>query len=142
MRALQKDCRQTLAETAEAVGLSPSACHRRIAMLEKAGVIEGYSARISPGAIGLTMSFYVEVSLSSQSEKVLAEFEAAASAYAEVLECHLMTGDADYLMRVAATDTEDYERLYRRVISSLPHVARIKSSLVMKTVKPWRGYAA
>lgn len=140
LRSLQSDSQKTLAQTANDVGLSVSACHRRIGLLERAGVIEGYGARINAAAIGRSMTFYVEVSLSSQSENVLAEFEAAALARSEVLECHLMTGQADYLIRVAATDTQDYEQQYRRVIAALPHVARIQSALVMKTVKPWRGF--
>jgi len=86
------------------------------------------------------MTFYVEVSLEGQSEAVLSAFEKAAIARPEVLECHLMTGSADYLMKVAAPDTKAYERIYRRVISALPHVTRIQSSLVMKTIKRWNGY--
>lgn len=137
---LQENCRRPIAETAEIVGLSLSACHRRIGLLEQRGVIENYSARLSGEALGYAMTFYVEVSLESQSEAALAAFERAALARPEVLECHLMTGQADYLIKVAAPDTQDYERIYRRTLAALPHVSRIQSSLVMKTIKRWNGY--
>lgn len=137
---LQSNCRQSIADIADKVGLSPSACHRRIGILENKGVIERYAARLNGEKLGFSMTFYVEVSLEGQSEKVLSEFEQAALERPEVLECHLMTGDADYLIKVAAPSTKAYERLYRRTIAALPHVNRIKSSLVMKTVKRWHGY--
>jgi len=137
---LQSNCRQSVAEIADKVGLSPSACHRRIGILENKGVIERYAARLNAEKLGFNMTFYVEVSLEGQSEKILSEFESSALFRPEVLECHLMTGDADYLIKVAAPSTEDYERIYRRTIAALPHVSRIKSSLVMKTVKRWYGY--
>ncbi len=140
LRALQENCRRPISETADRVGLSLSACHRRIGILETKGVIARYSARLNGEALGFTMTFYVEVSLESQTETALAAFEKAALASAEVLECHLMTGTADYLIKVAAPNTRDYERLYRRTLAALPHVARIQSALVMKTVKPWNGY--
>ena len=137
---LQDNCRAPIAETAEKVGLSLSACHRRIGQLEKAGLIERYAARLNGTALGYAMTFYLDVSLESQSETALAAFEKAALASDQVLECHLMTGDADYLIKVACRDTEDYEQLYRRTIAALPHVTKIKSSLVMKSVKRWKGY--
>jgi Lrp/AsnC family leucine-responsive transcriptional regulator len=105
-------------------------------------VIERYAARLNGRALGYVMTFYVELTLESQSEKALSEFEGAAIARPEVLECHLMTGAADYLLKVAAPDTESYEQIYRRVIAALPHVSRIQSSLVMKTIKRWNGYPA
>ncbi|WP_298915449.1 Lrp/AsnC family transcriptional regulator [uncultured Algimonas sp.] len=140
LRELQQDSRRSAATIGELVGLSASACHRRIRLLEERGLIEGYGARLNADALGYAMSFFVEVTLEGQSETVLGDFERAALARDEVLECHLTTGPADYVLRVAARDTEDYERIHRRVISGLPHVIRIQSSLVMKTVKRWRGY--
>lgn len=139
---LQDNCRLSIMDIGERVGLSASACHRRIGILEKSGIIERYAARLSGEKLGFNMTFYVEVTLEGQSETILSTFEKAALARPEVLECHLMTGNADYLIKVAAPDTKDYERLYRRVISSLPHVSRIQSSLVMKTIKRWKGYPA
>jgi len=137
---LQDNCRAPIAQTAEKVGLSLSACHRRIGQLEAAGLIERYAARLNGTALGYAMTFYVEISLESQSEAALTAFEKAALASDQVLECHLMTGDADYLIKLAAHDTEDYEQLYRHTVAGLPHVSKIKSSLVMKTVKRWKGY--
>lgn len=140
LQLMQNNCRLSIAETGEKVGLSASACHRRIGILEKAGVIEGYSARINGEKLGYNMTFYVEVTLDSQNDAVLSKFENAALARPEVLECYLTTGAADYLIKVAAPDTKSYERIYKRSIAALPHVRRIQSSLVMKTVKAWSGY--
>lgn len=140
--AVQKDCRRSIADLAGEIGLSPSAAHRRMGLLEKSGVIEGYHARLNGPKLGYQIEFYVEVSLDSQSEKVLAEFEKAALARPQILECYLMTGNADYLLKVAAENTREYERIYRRTIAALPHVSRIQSSLVMKAVKRWNGYPA
>ena len=137
---LQNNCRQSVADIGEQAGLSPSACHRRIGILEDKGIIERYAARLSGEKLGYAMTFFVEVSLESQSEAVLAAFEKAALARPEVLECYLTTGAADYLIKVAAPNTKSYERIYKRIIAALPHVARIQSSLVMKTVKRWNGY--
>ncbi len=137
---LQTNCRRPIADIAAKVGLSTSACHRRIGLLEDKGIIERYAARLNGEKLGYNMTFYVEVSLEGQTEAILSAFENAALARPEVLECHLMTGQADYLIKVAAPNTPDYERIYRRTIAGLPHVARIQSSLVMKTVKRWHGY--
>ena len=142
LHELQSNSRQSSAAIGEKVGLSASACHRRIGLLEERGLIETYTARLNGTALGFAMTFYVEVTLEGQSEAILSAFEKAAVARHEVLECHLMTGQADYLIKVAAPDTADYERIYRRTIAALPHVSRIQSSLVMKTVKRWTGYPA
>lgn len=140
LSCLQKNCRISIVDIGDKVGLSPSACHRRIGILEDKGVIESYTARLSGEKLGFNMVFYVEVTLEGQSEAILSAFEKAALARPEVLECYLMTGNADYLIKVAAPDTKQYERLYRQTIAALPHVSRIQSSLVMKTVKRWTGY--
>lgn len=138
--ALQSNCRRPIAEIADQVGMSLSACARRITLLEENGYIDGYGARLSGEKLGYSMIFFVEVSLDSQTEAALAAFESAAIGRPEVLECHLMTGNADYMIKVAAHDTRAYESTYRKVIAALPHVSRIQSALVMKTVKPWLGY--
>ena len=140
LRILQGNCRLSIADIGDKVGLSASACHRRISLLEKDRVIEGYAARLNGEKLGYNMTFYVEVSLESQNDAVLSAFEKAALARSEVLECYLTTGAADYLIKVAAPDTKSYERIYKRTIAALPHVSRIQSSLVMKTVKRWSGY--
>ncbi len=140
LNLIQKNCRFSVADIGEHVGLSTSACHRRIGILEDKGVILDYAARLSGEKLGYKMTFYVEVSLENQSEAALNAFEKAALARPEVLECYLTTGSADYLIKVAAPNTQSYERLYKRTISALPYVNRIQSSLVMKTVKRWAGY--
>ena len=140
LRLLQDNCRLSIADIGDKVGLSASACHRRISLLEKNGVIENYTARLNGEKLGYNMTFYVEVSLESQNDAVLSAFEKAALGRPEVLECYLTTGEADYLIKVAAPDTKSYERIYKRTIAALPHVSRIQSSLVMKTVKRWSGY--
>jgi DNA-binding Lrp family transcriptional regulator len=137
---LQRDCRQPIAELAEKAGLSPSACHRRVKLMEEAGVIEGYAARLSRAALSLTIEFFVEISLQTQSEDALERFEKAVALVPEILECHLMGGQFDYLLRVAAVDAQDYERIHRTRIARLPGLARIQSSLALRTVKNWRGY--
>ena len=139
--ALQNDCRRPIAETADIVGLSLSACARRISILEKSGAIDRYTAQLNAEMLGYSMMFIVELSLDNQLDATLEAFEKAACAQPEILECFLTTGSADYLIKVAARDAMEYEQTYRRVITALPHVRRIQSSLVMKTVKPWSGYS-
>ena len=138
---LQKDCRQSMVELGEKVALSPSACHRRIKQLEADGVIQGYVARVDGKKVGYQMEFFVEVSLNSQQSDALKAFEDAVKRVPEILECRLMTGDTDYIMRIAATDTADYERFYRTQIAQLPSVSRIQSSLVLRTIGVSSGYA-
>lgn len=140
MATLQADSAQPIGDVAEHVGLSLSACARRIKSLEERHYIDGYCARLNGERLGYKMVFLVEVSLDSQTGKALAAFEKEALERPEVLECYLMTGDADYLLKVAAKDTADFEQRYRRAIASLPHVTKIQSALIMKTVKPWRGF--
>ncbi len=137
---LQKNSQQPIAELAQKAGLSPSSCHRRVKLLEEAGVITSYTANLDRAALGLTNEFFVEVSLSAQTEEAFEKFERAVQRVSEILECHLMSGQFDYLLRVAATDATDYERIHRSRISRLPGVQRIQSSLALRTVKGWAGY--
>ncbi|GAB4351336.1 MAG: Lrp/AsnC family transcriptional regulator [Gammaproteobacteria bacterium] len=134
LNRLQANGRMTNAELAERVNLSPSACLRRIRALEKAGVIERYAALVNLAAIGKPNTVFVEISLNNQSEEALATFEQRAAECPDILECHLMAGDFDYLLRLAITDTRDYERVHKTQLSRLPHVARIKSSFALRTV--------
>ena len=140
LRELQRDCRLSIAELGARVGLSASACHRRVKALEDAGVITGYAAHLDPRKLGYTMEFFVEVSLKSQSDKILDAFERAVSASPEILECHLMAGGTDYMLRVAVTDGADFERIHRERLARLPHIARIESHLAIRTVRAWSGY--
>ena len=131
---LQADGRMTSAELADRVGLSPSAALRRVRRLEEAGVIDRYVMLIDPVAIGRTVSVFIEVSLSSQSEHLLDEFEAAIAQTPEVMSCHLMAGDADYLVHVVCVDVADYERIHRQTLASLPHVSRLRTSFSIREV--------
>jgi DNA-binding Lrp family transcriptional regulator len=140
LRELQRDCRQPIAELAEKAGLSASACHRRVKIMEEQGVIEGFGAALNREAMGYSIEFFVEVSLSQQSEEAFIKFERAVLRVPEILECHLMSGNADYMLRVAASDAADYEAIHRAKISRLPGVQKIISSLALRTVKGWSGY--
>lgn len=134
LKALQKDGRMSNAALAETVGLSQSACSRRLDILEKSGVIRGYHARISNAALGHTVTVIVHMSLSGQSEKILAEFEAAVKRCPNVLVCYLMSGEYDYLLRIAAKDLADYERIHKQWLSAMPHVIKINSSFALREV--------
>lgn len=131
---LQRDGRMTSAELADRVGLSPSAALRRVRRLEESGVIDRYVMLLNPAAIGRSVSVFIEISLDSQAEELLDEFEAAISATPEVMSCHLMAGNADYLVHVVCVDVADYERVHRQSLASLPHVSRLRSSFAIREV--------
>lgn len=131
---LQADGRMTSAEVGVRVGLSPSSALRRIRRLEEDGIIDRYVMLVDPAAIGRSVSVFVEVSLDSQAEELLDEFEAAIAQTPEVMSCHLMAGDADYLVHVVCVDVADYERIHRQHLASLPHVARLRSSFAIRQV--------
>lgn len=131
---LQGDGRMTNAELATTVGLSQSAALRRTRALEESGVIERYVALIDAEAVGRPTTVFVEISLSTQSEGQLDDFEAAIVECPEVMSCHLMAGDSDYLLQVACSDVGDYERIHRDWLSKLPGVYRIRSSFALRAV--------
>lgn len=131
---LRSDGRITNLELAERVGLSPSACLRRVRALEESGVITGYRALVDRDALGHGTSVFVEISLSSQEEAALDAFEEAVVTHPSVLSCHLMAGDADYLIHVGCIDVADYEQLHRTHLALLPGVARIRSSFALRQV--------
>lgn len=134
LRVLQQDGRITNAELAKQVALSESACLRRLRALEAAGVIGRYAAIINERAVGLPISVFVTVTLSSQSEAVLTAFEQAVGAVPEVMECYLMTGGADYLLRLVVRDVDDLERVHAKTLTRLPGVHRVSSSVAMRSV--------
>ena len=138
--ALQRDSSLSLATLAEVVNLSPSACHRRVRALEELGVISGYHATLDPRRLGYAAEVFVEITLNSQSREALDEFEKAASEFDQILECHLMSGTADYILRVAAADLEDYDRIHRECLARLPRVASMRSSFSLRTIKRMQGY--
>jgi DNA-binding Lrp family transcriptional regulator len=137
---LQADGRASAGEIGERVGLSVSATHRRIKLLEESGAIDRYAAVLDPRALGYTTDFFVEIALQSQSEATFEAFEDAVARTPDIVECHLLTGAFDYLLRIATRGPEDYERVHRHTLSALPGVMRMQSSLVLRTVRPWRGY--
>lgn len=139
LRLLQDDSRRSVQELGDHVGLSASACHRRLKALEETQLIEGYRAQLSAPRLGFSMQFFIEVSLSSQSEHSLDAFEAAVLEIPEVLECHLMAGQSDYILRVVCRDHDDFERLHRRLVSRLPGIARVHSNMSIRTVKSRSG---
>lgn len=136
---LQRNCRQTVAEISTQVSLSKSACHRRIKAMEDSGLIANYVAKLSAKKLGYSIEMFVEVSLATQAEGAFEEFEKAVRVVPEVLECYLVGGQYDYLLRVIATDADDYARIHRHQISRLPGVTRIQSSLSLRTVKAGWG---
>ena len=134
LEALQKDGRMTNATLAEKIGLSQSACSRRLDNLEKSGVIRGYHARLSNAALGHRMTAIVHISLSGQFEKTLSDFEAAVKRCPNVLSCHLMSGEYDYILRIAAKDLQDYERIHKQWLTAMPHVTKINSSFALREI--------
>lgn len=136
---LQRNCRQTISELAAQVRLSKSACHRRVKALEECGLISKYVAKLSAKLLGFSIEMFVEISLATQAEDAFESFEKAVRAVPEVLECYLVGGQYDYLLRVIAADAEDYARIHRTQISRLPGVTKIQSSLSLRTVKAGWG---
>jgi len=131
---LQKSGRLSNADLAEQVGLSSSPCWRRVKALEDAGVIKGYAAQVDAKSVGLSVNVFMSVSLSTQVEKALQAFERAAAERPEVMECYLMTGDSDYLLRVVVPDLEAYERFVMD-FTKIPGIAQIRSSFALRPVK-------
>ena len=135
LRVLQENARVSNVELAELVGVSPSPCWRRVRDLEQAGVISRYVTLLDPGSIGLPVSVVIQVSLERQVEAALETFEQAVAEWPEVMECYLMTGDADYMLRVVVADLEAYQRFLLDHLTRVPGVASIKSSFALKQVK-------
>lgn len=140
LSVLQKSGNISMAQLSEQVGLSLSACHRRVKILENSGLISNYQARLNRRAIGLALQVFIEVKLNSQQKDSIMAFEAAIKDMPEVLECHLISGEFDYLMRLAVTDTEAYEDLYRNRLSLIPSVSQMKTLISLSTVKEFGGF--
>lgn len=134
LQTLQVDGRLTNSELAERINLSPSASLRRVKQLEAGGIISGYVMLVDPAAIGRPTTVFVEITLNSQSVECQEAFERAVTTNPEILECYLMTGEADYLLKVATGGTTDYEKLHKHHLSTLPGVARIKTAFGIRTV--------
>ena len=134
LTVLQKRGRISNAELSENINLSPSACHRRVQQLEKSGYIKDYVALLDPRKVGRPSTVFVEITLSGQADEVLEAFEREVAKVPDVLECHLMAGQADYLLKVVAFDTEHFAQIHRRFLARLPGVAQMHSSFALRTV--------
>ncbi len=134
LRVLQKQGRISNADLSEAVNLSPSACHRRVQRLESDGYIRDYVALLDARKMAVPTTVFVEITLSGQADEVLDAFEKAVARIPDVLECHLMAGSADYLLKVVAENTDDFARIHRQYLARLPGVAQMQSSFALRTV--------
>jgi Lrp/AsnC family leucine-responsive transcriptional regulator len=134
LAALQQDAKITNADLSDRVNLSPSACHRRVQRLEEEGFIAAYVALLNPRKMGRPTTVFVEITLQSQAEDLLDAFEREVAKVPDILECHLMAGTADYLIKVMAEDTEDFARIHRRYLARLPGVRQMQSSFALRTV--------
>jgi len=138
LSALQRDGRMPNATLAQTVNLSESACLRRVRALEESGLIEGYAAQLNQQLAGYPVNVFVSITLDRQAQTDLQSFDAAMRAIPEVMECYLMTGEHDYLLRVVVADMSDFERIHSRQLTRLPGVARVHSSFALRTVQKAR----
>jgi len=135
LRELMRDGRMTNAELAERVHLSPSACLRRVRSLEETGVIDGYVMLLDAAKAGLAGAAFVFVTLEQQGRAMLDAFERDAKRRPEITECHLLAGTADYLLRIVFRDSRDFERIHTDILTQMPGVSRVQSTLPLRTVK-------
>ena len=131
---LQRDGRLSDAALADRVNLSESACLRRTRQLEDSGILAGYVALVDQSRAGYPSDVFVQITLTSQQQLDLANFERAVRDLDEVMECYLMSGDSDYLLRVIVADARDYERIHSQYLTRLPGVDRVHSSFALRTV--------
>ncbi|WP_109355572.1 Lrp/AsnC family transcriptional regulator [Sphingorhabdus sp. EL138] len=134
LNVLQKDGRITNANLSDCVGLSPAACHQRVKRLQNDGIIQIYTAILDRRISGCSQSAFVHITLSSQDHDTIEAFEAEVVKCANIIECHLMTGDYDYLLHVIVRDATEYEQLHRNVLTSLPGVDHLTSSFALRAV--------
>jgi DNA-binding Lrp family transcriptional regulator len=135
LNALQRDGRKTNVQLAAEVHLSESACLRRVRALEDSGMIDRYTALVSQPKAGLPGNIFVNIGLHREEQSELAAFEEAVKSIPEVMECYLMTGEFDYLLRVVVADMADFERIHKEALTRLPGVARVNSSVTIRTVQ-------
>lgn len=134
LKTLQRKGRMSNADLSEAINLSASACHRRVQRLEADGFIKDYVALLDARKMGVPTTVFVEITLQAQADEVLEAFEKAVARIPDVLECHLMAGTADYLLKVVAENTDDFARIHRQYLARLPGVAQMQSSFALRTV--------
>ena len=135
LHALMRNGRLSNAELAERVNLSQSACLRRVRLLEESGLIAGYVMLLDPEVAGIPGAAFVSVTLDQQGRAALDRFEAQVARHAEIIECYLLAGSADYLLRVAYRDARDFERIHTDILTQLPGVQRVQSTLTLRVVK-------
>jgi DNA-binding Lrp family transcriptional regulator len=134
LRILSEQGRITNHELADAAGLSPTACARRVRLLEERGLIAGYRAELGLAAFGLGATVMVSITLERQTEEAMAAFERAIARCSAVLWCYLMAGSDDYLACVAARDIADFERIHKEQLSRLPGVASLNSNFALRRI--------
>lgn len=134
LKALQQKGRISNSDLAEQINMSASACHRRVARLEREGYIRDYVALLDPRKVDRRTTVFVEITLSGQSDEVLDAFEKSVGRIPNVLECHLMAGTADYILKVVAADSDDFAVIHRQHLARLPGVAQMQSSFALRTV--------
>lgn len=139
LRMLRLNARMSNASLAMEVGLSPSACLRRIKLMEKAGVIRGYTALVNVGNSDATIAVIINITLERQTEEYLDRFEAAVRRHPEIRECFLMTGGSDYLLRVEVANAGEFERIHKEILAKMPGVFRIHSSFSIRNVLATRN---
>ena len=133
--ALQRDARASLEQISAQVGLTKSPCWTRIDRMQRAGVIEGYTVRLDAAKAGYPDTVIVQLTLDSHSDDALAAFGEALAAIPEVIDAYLVSGDYDYMLRIAVRDTRDYERLLRERLYKIPGIRHSKSSFVLRCMK-------
>jgi DNA-binding Lrp family transcriptional regulator len=136
---LQAEGRMTNVELARRAGISAPPCLRRVRALEKAGLIKGYHAEVNAEALGYAVTVFAQVGLLSQAEPDLKAFEALMASYPEVRECHMLAGEADFLLRIVATDWDAYQRFLTTKLTPAPNVSHVKSALAIRTSKSEAG---
>jgi DNA-binding Lrp family transcriptional regulator len=135
LEQLQQDGRISNVQLASRVHLSESACLRRVRLLEKGGLIERYAAVVNQQQAGIPVNVFVSIMLQRQDQADLQAFEEAVQDVPEIIECYLMTGEFDYLLRVAVSDAADFERVHSQHLTRLPAVSRVQSSFALRTVR-------
>lgn len=139
LRHLQAEGRITNVELAERAGLTAPPCLRRVRALEEAGVIESYHARLNAAALGYGITVFALVSLRSQAEEDLRQFESHVAALPEVRECHMLNGEIDFVLKIVAADLESFQRILTTKLTPAPNVASVKSSFTVRTSKAQPG---
>jgi Lrp/AsnC family transcriptional regulator, leucine-responsive regulatory protein len=135
LQTLQVEGRIANSELARRIGISAPAMHERVKKLEAARVIERYVALVDPSSVGIHSHFYVETKLSPHTKDAVAEFVAAAQSMTAIMECHHVTGDADFLLKISVSDIQAYEDLILHGLTELPHVSSLKTMVVLSTFK-------